>query len=167
MGEVPACRTIPPRLGGAWSRLRSRTYSKALPQFLIALYYGGLLLAKVLTGDVESGIALVPALAAGFWFFGIVLVRLAAVAPLGRSFWETTGNLWLLFIGYGTWLGLFPPTGSKSAVEWGAWVLVIASLVAVIIPPRDGSAGGGLEMPQPLTIGSIIQRESDQTPRPG
>jgi hypothetical protein len=82
-----------PTLGGAWSRLRSRTFSKAFPQFLIALYYGGLLLGKLLTGDVGSGIALVPALAVGFWFFGIVLVRLAAVAPLGRSFWETTGNL--------------------------------------------------------------------------
>jgi hypothetical protein len=110
---------------------------EGLPQFLIALYYGGLLLGKLLTDDVGSGLALFPAaLAAGFWFFGIVLVRLAAVAPLGRSFWETTGNhrnLWLLFIGYSTWLGFFPPTGSKSAVEWGAWVLVIAGLVAVII----------------------------------
>ena len=134
MGEVPAMPPDDsPTLGGAWSRLRSRTFSKAFPQFLIALYYGGLLLGKLLTGDVGSGIALVPALAAGFWFFGIVLVRLAAVAPLGRSFWETTGNLWLLFIGYGTWLGLFPPTGSKSAVEWGVWVLVIVGLVTVII----------------------------------
>jgi hypothetical protein len=100
MGEVPA---VPPddspTLGGAWSRLRSRTFSKAFPQFLIALYFGGLLLGKLLTGDVGSGIALFPAaLAAGFWFFGIVLVRLAAVAPLGRSFWETNVNLWLLFI---------------------------------------------------------------------
>jgi hypothetical protein len=94
MGEVPAMPPDDsPTLGGAWSRLRSRTFSKAFPQFLIALYYGGLLLGKLLTGDVGSGIALVPALAVGFWFFGIVLVRLAAVAPLGRSFWETTGNL--------------------------------------------------------------------------
>jgi hypothetical protein len=133
--RYPPCRrTIPPRLREAWSRLRARTFSKAFPQFLIALYYGGLLLGKLLTGHVGGGIALFPAaIAAGFWFFGIVLVRLAAVAPLGRSFWETTGNLWLLFIGYSTWLGLFPPTGSKSAVEWGAWVLVIAGLVAVII----------------------------------
>ncbi len=95
--------------------------------------YGGLL-GKLLTGDVGSGIGLFPAaLAAGFWFFGIVLVRLAAVGPWAGHSGRRPATCGCSFIGYSTWLGLFPPTGIKSAVEWGAWVLVIAGLVAVII----------------------------------
>jgi hypothetical protein len=50
MGEVPAMPPDDsPTLRGAWSRLRARTFSKAFPQFLIALYYGGPRLGKLLT----------------------------------------------------------------------------------------------------------------------
>jgi hypothetical protein len=39
----------------------------------------------------------------------------------------------VLFLGYTIWLGFFPPTGNKSALDWGAWVLVIADLIALLI----------------------------------
>ena len=39
----------------------------------------------------------------------------------------------MLFMGYSIWLGFFPPTGSKSWLEWGAWILVIAGLIAVLV----------------------------------
>jgi hypothetical protein len=56
-------------------------------------------------------------------------VALAAAAPLGRSFPQSAGNFYVLFLGYTIWLGFFPPTGYKSALDWGAWVLVIAGLI--------------------------------------
>jgi hypothetical protein len=74
-----------------------------------------------------------PAIGVGFWFYGIVLARLADLGPLGRSFNERAGNLWSLFIGYSIWLGFFPPTGSKSWLEWGVWMLVIVGLVATLV----------------------------------
>jgi hypothetical protein len=125
-------------LRGAWSRLRSRTLSKALPQFLLAFFYGWLFLwHRQLTDDSATAIAVLPPIAAGFWFYGIVFARLVAAGPLGRSFLQSAGHLYLLFLGYTIWLGFFPPTGAKSALDWGAWVLVIASLIAllIVLPP--------------------------------
>jgi hypothetical protein len=121
-------------LSGAWSRLRSRTPSKALPQILLAFFYGWLLLwHSQLEDDAASAIAVLPPIVAGFWFYSIVLWRLAAAAPLGRSFPQSAGNFYVLFLGYTIWLGFFPPTGDKSALDWGAWVLVISGLVALLI----------------------------------
>ena len=125
-------------LSGAWSRLRSRTSSKALPQVLLAFVYGWLFLwHRQLTDDSATAIAVVPPIAAAFWFYGIVFSRLVAAAPLGRSFVQSAVNLYLLFLGYTIWLGFFPPTGDKSVLDWGAWVLVIAGLIAllIVVPP--------------------------------
>jgi hypothetical protein len=139
MGEVPPSPTEDaPTLRGAWSRLRNRTPSKALPQILLAFLYGWLLLwHSQLEDDSGSAIAILPPIAAGFWFYGIVLTRLAAAAPLGRSFPQSAGNFYVLFLGYTIWLGFFPPTSDKSALDWGAWVLVIAGLIAllIVLPP--------------------------------
>ncbi len=77
--------------------------------------------------------AVLPELAVGFWFYGIVWARLTAAAPFGRSFLQSAGNVWLCFMGYTIWLGFFPPTRSKSWTEWGAWILVIAGLVAILV----------------------------------
>jgi hypothetical protein len=57
----------------------------------------------------------------------------ALQGPLGRSFNERAGNLWLAFIGYSIWLGFFPPTGSKSWLDWGVWMLVVVGLVATLV----------------------------------
>jgi hypothetical protein len=101
---------------------------------LVAFFYGWLLLWHRQLADGSGGaIAVLPSIAAGFWFYGIVLARLAAAAPLGRSFLQSAGNLWVLFIGYTVWLAFFPPRGSRSMVEWGAWILVIAGLVATLV----------------------------------
>ena len=125
-------------LRGAWSRLRSRTPSKTLPQILLAFFYGWLVLwHSQLADDAASAIVVLPPIAAALWFYAIVLARLAAAAPLGRSFLQSAGNFYVLFLGYTMWLGFFPPTGDRSALDWGAWVLVIASLIALLIllPP--------------------------------
>jgi hypothetical protein len=76
-------------------------------------------------------------MAADFWFYGIVFARLAAAGPLGRSSLGSAANLWLLFMGYSIWLAFFPPRGSKSVVDWSAWLLVIAGLIGMLIvfPP--------------------------------
>jgi hypothetical protein len=86
-----------------------------------------------LADDAASAIAVLPPIVAGFWFYSIVLWRLAAAAPLGRSFPQSAGNFYVLFLGNTIWLGFFPPTGDKSALDWGAWVLVISGLVALLI----------------------------------
>jgi hypothetical protein len=139
MGEVPSSPAEDaPTLRGAWSRLRSRTPSKTLPQILLAFFYGWLVLwHSQLADDAASAIAVIPPIAAALWFYGIVLWRLAVAAPLGRSLLQSAGNLWVLFLGYTIWLGFFPPTGDKSAFDWGAWVLVIAGLIAllIVLPP--------------------------------
>jgi hypothetical protein len=120
-------------LGGAWSRLRSRTHSRVLPHLLLAFLYAWLLLwDRLLSDGSANAAAVLPALAVGFCFYGIVLARLATVGPFGHSFHQTAGNLWLLFVGYSIWLGFFPPAGNKSWVEWGAWLLVIIGLAATI-----------------------------------
>ena len=134
MGEVPSSPTVnAATLSGAWSRLRSRSPSKALPQFLLAFVYGWL----ILWHDSAIAIAIVPPIVATFWFYGIIFARLVAAAPLGRSFVQSIVNLYLLFLGYTIWLGLFPPTGDRSVLNWGAWVLVIAGLIAalLVVPP--------------------------------
>jgi hypothetical protein len=125
-------------LSGEWSRLRSRTPSKAVPQFLLAFHYGWLFLwHRQFTDDSGTAIAVVPPIAAAFWFCGIVFARLVAAAPIGRSFVQSAVNLYLLFLGYTIWLGFLPPTGHRSVLDWGAWVLVIAGLIAllIVVPP--------------------------------
>jgi hypothetical protein len=135
MGEEPSSsEENTATLGGAWSRLRSRTRSRVLPHLLLAfIYIWPLLWGDHLTRGSASAASVVPVIVAGFWFYGIVLARLADAAPLGRTFSESAGNLWVLFMGYSIWLGFFPPTGSKSWLEWGAWILVIAGLIAVLV----------------------------------
>jgi len=135
MGEVPSSsEDNSATLGGAWSRLRSRTHSRVLPRLLIAFFYAWpLLWGRLIPRGSASAVAVLPAIGVGYWFYGIVLARLADVGPLGRSFNERAGNLWLLFIGYSIWLGFFPPTGSKSWLEWGVWMLVVVGLVATLI----------------------------------
>jgi hypothetical protein len=139
MSEVPLSPAVnAATLSGAWSRLRNGTPSKALPQFLLAFVYGWLFLwHRQLTDDAATAIAIVPPIAATFWFYGIVFGRLVAAAPLGRSFVQSAVNLYLLFLGYTIWLGLFPPAGDRSVLDWGAWVLVIAGLIAtlIVVPP--------------------------------
>ncbi len=90
-------------------------------------------MGRLHTGGVTSAWAILPEFVVGFWFYGIIWARLTAVVPLGRSFLQSAGNLWLLFMGYTIWLGFFPPTGSKSLREWGAWALVIAGLGAILV----------------------------------
>jgi hypothetical protein len=137
MGEPPSSsQDDSATLGAAWSRLRSRTHSRVLPHLLITFFYVWPLFLESppRTGEsTSSAIVVVPMIAADFWFYGIVLVRLAAVAPVGRTFNQSAGNLWLLFMGYSIWLGFFPPTERKSWSEWGAWILVIVGLVATLV----------------------------------
>jgi len=102
-------------LSAAWSRLRRQTQSKALPQFLIAFFYGWLVLWHgQLSEGSGSAIAVLPPIAAGFWFYGIVFARLAFATPFGRSFLQSAANWYVLFLGYTIWLGFFPPIGGKS-----------------------------------------------------
>lgn len=136
MGEIPpspAEHTA--RLRGAWSRLRSGTPSKVLPQILLAFFYGWLVLwHSRLEDDSASAIAILPPIAAAFCFYGIVLARPAAAAPLGRSFLQSAGNFYVHFLGYTIWLGFFPPTGDNSALDWGARIAGLIALL-IVLPP--------------------------------
>jgi hypothetical protein len=137
MNDSPGASTSRPlTLGQAWSRLREKTLSKRLPQFLVAFFYFWTLLwhSRLAAGS-QQGIAIVmiPMLVAGCWFYGIVLARVLAAAPVGRSLSIAAVRLLVLFMGYTVWLAVLPPTSRRSWLDWTAWVLVLAGLLSILV----------------------------------
>lgn len=130
-----------PGLGGAWRRLVEQTPSKIAPQLLVAFFNGWLAARSESISEGSPGpVDVVPAMVAGVWFYGIVLLRVWRAAPLGRSVVAGLAHVWVLFIAYTIWLGFLPPRKNDPVIGWVVWFLVIVVVGVALVVTLDNVA---------------------------
>jgi hypothetical protein len=127
-------RTRPATIGAAWSELRSNTLRKTGPQLLLGLFYWGLVVSRHhLYASTPYLFLFVPA-AAGFVFYGVVLIRVIPLLP--RGFPVSLIRFWLLFLGYTLWLGFVPPVDRRDLREWLGWAAMASGFIVFLVLVR-------------------------------
>ncbi len=119
---------VPETIGDSWALLTANTLRKTGPQLLLAVWFWGIAAQWGALLDETAGLWMLPVMAAGLWFWAIVFSRVMGVLPRGTF---PRGLLFfILFSGYGLWLGFTLPTHRHDVREWAGWSLMATGLLA-------------------------------------